>query len=59
MEHRDADGRVSFEDFASYVQKNEAKIWQAFRCALAPPLCPCALGLLTHALACAQAAASW
>ncbi len=45
---RDADGRVSFEDFASYVQKNEAKIWQAFRCALAPLPSPCVLGQLTH-----------
>lgn len=30
---RDQDGSVTYDDFASYVQKNEAKIWQAFRCA--------------------------
>ena len=31
---RDRDGCVNFEDFASYVQKNEARMWQAFRCML-------------------------
>ena len=28
----DQDGCVNYQDFASYVQKNEARIWQAFRC---------------------------
>ena len=30
----DQDGCVNYQDFASYVQKNEARIWQAFRCIL-------------------------
>lgn len=23
---------MNYQDFASYIQKNEARIWQAFRC---------------------------